>query len=389
MAMSAVWAQHRYLPLPTGDVHPVVSLLTAAPGQEVYQLEGHSGLRLEYNDVDLTVNWGLFDFDSPGFVYRFVKGETDYSVGVSPTYWFLEMYAREGRQVISQRLNLTPEEALRVIELVEDNLKPGNRVYRYNYVKDNCATRPLRIVENAVGGMIVFADSTGDGSTTFRDEMRCFHKNYPWYQFGIDLALGKGLDYEINEHASAFAPVTLRNLVADAMVVSTDGKERPLVSATQILVTGSEDGTAKGPTLWCFTPMASTMLLLLVCIVSCCVMNMRQHLIKWLYMVVFTMYGLIGCIIAYLVFISVHEAASPNYLLTWLNPICLAVPALILVRRCERILAWLMAVNLLGIAVYVIIICVGVQSYNGAFIPMLVADALLSAMCLKFNWKRK
>lgn len=389
MALSAVWAQQRYLPLPTGDDPPVVSLLTAAPGQEVYQLEGHSGLRLEYDGVDLTVNWGLFDFDSPGFVYRFVKGETDYSVGVSPTYWFLEMYAREGRQVVSQRLNLTPEEALRVIELVENNLQPGNRVYRYNYVKDNCATRPLKIVEKAVGDKIVIAGNTDGGPTTFRDEMRHFHKHYPWYQFGIDLALGKGLDYEIDEHATAFAPVTLRNLVADAVVVSTDGKERPLVSTTQILVAGPEDGTVNGPTLWCFTPLASTILLLLVCIVSCWAMNKRRRVIKWPYMVVFTVYGLIGCIIAYLVFISVHEAASPNYLLTWLNPVCLAVPALILIRRCERILAWLMAVNLLGMTVYAIVICVGVQDYNGAFIPMLVADALLSVMYLKFKLKNK
>lgn len=55
-----------------------VSLLTAYPGADIYQLEGHTALRIRHPQRgDYVVNWGLFDFDSPGFVYRFVKGETD------------------------------------------------------------------------------------------------------------------------------------------------------------------------------------------------------------------------------------------------------------------------------------------------------------------------
>ncbi len=88
------------------------------------------------------VNWGLFDFAAPNFVYRFVKGETDYLAGASSTDRFLEIYRREGRKVVEQTLDLTPEEALRVVELTYLNLRPENRVYRYNYVLDNCATRP-------------------------------------------------------------------------------------------------------------------------------------------------------------------------------------------------------------------------------------------------------
>ena len=62
-----------------------ISLLTAAPGAEVYQLEGHSGLRMTFDGTDVVANWGLFDFRTPNFVYRFVKGETDYCVGLMPS----------------------------------------------------------------------------------------------------------------------------------------------------------------------------------------------------------------------------------------------------------------------------------------------------------------
>lgn len=69
-----------------------VSLLTCAPGREVYQLEGHTALRLietpdsiTQNDYDIVVNWGVFDFTTPNFVYRFVKGATDYmAVAIPP-----------------------------------------------------------------------------------------------------------------------------------------------------------------------------------------------------------------------------------------------------------------------------------------------------------------
>ena len=139
---------------PTGTKKPAepdstltVSLLTAAPGDDIYELEGHAALRLKSSTYDMTVNWGLFDFDSPNFVYRFVKGETDYMAGAIPTAYFIEQYRREGRRLKEQTFNLTPEEAGRLRELVEINLLPENRTYRYNYVRDNCSTRCIDIVE--------------------------------------------------------------------------------------------------------------------------------------------------------------------------------------------------------------------------------------------------
>ncbi len=51
-----------------------VSLLTCAPGREIYQLEGHTALRLVREagngreGYDNVVNWGVFDFAAPNFV---------------------------------------------------------------------------------------------------------------------------------------------------------------------------------------------------------------------------------------------------------------------------------------------------------------------------------
>lgn len=85
-----------------------VSLITCLPGNQVYELEGHTALRIKRGDNDLAVNYGIFDFDSPNFIYRFVKGETDYMVAAYPFEYFMADYMRHGRRVVEQHLDLTP-----------------------------------------------------------------------------------------------------------------------------------------------------------------------------------------------------------------------------------------------------------------------------------------
>ncbi|WP_301753204.1 DUF4105 domain-containing protein, partial [uncultured Muribaculum sp.] len=133
-----------------------VSLITCLPGNQVYELEGHTALRIKRGDNDLAVNYGIFDFDSPNFIYRFVKGETDYMVAAYPFEYFMADYMRHGRRVVEQHLDLTQPQAHRLSELLSENLRPEKRTYRYNYVKDNCATRPLVMLEAAIGDTLSF-----------------------------------------------------------------------------------------------------------------------------------------------------------------------------------------------------------------------------------------
>ena len=170
----------------------VVSIVTCAPGPDVYELCGHAALRIRNERMDSVWNYGIFDFTSPNFIYRFCKGQTDYMVYGYEFSRFMPVYMRRGSTVTEQVLDLTQEEAERLRRLVQTEALPANRVYRYNYVLDNCATRPWMRMKQAAMRPIEMHDSLH--FATFRDEMRYYHRNYPWYQFGIDLALGGGLD---------------------------------------------------------------------------------------------------------------------------------------------------------------------------------------------------
>lgn len=359
-----------------------VSLLVAEPGTEIYELEGHAGLRIVDDDGDYTINWGLFDFSAPGFVYRFVKGETDYTTGAWPTPYFLDSYRCQGRQVQEIPLNLTPPQAEKVKTLIIENLRPENRVYRYNYVKDNCATRPLGIIERATGDSITMSyPSEWSGKTvTFRDIMKYYHRDYPWYQFGIDLALGSGIDYPLTPHEMAFAPVLLPTLMAGA---STAGQ--PMVSQSPTTLIHSASSQSPTPTPWYLTPMAMGVAVLAITIfVSICDIR-RRRVSRWFDCILFSALGITGCVITFLVFLSAHEATSPNWLIVWLNPFCFIGGMLIWLKSCQKVVLCYHFVNFVALLILSFAWPMLGQAGNIAFIPLVAADAIRSASYIYIN----
>lgn len=364
-----------------------VSLLTARAGADIYQLEGHTALRIQSPDRgDYVINWGLFDFAAPNFVYRFVKGETDYMAGAAPTDRFLEMYRREGRVVVEQALNLTPFEKLRVIELTDNNLMPANRVYRYNYVLDNCATRPLAVIERAIGDTLSLGATSlpAKSVSTFRNAMRHYHVNYPWYQFGIDLALGSGIDRRISSREMSFAPEALEQMMSSAE--RRDGAK--LVEGTSVLVGAEGESPVLPPTPWYLAPMfwCSIVLLVSICVSVGQIRRKSPGMASKIFDTLFYLaMGLAGCVIIFLVVISVHEATSPNWLLLWLNPLCFIPVMAVWVKRMEKLLFSYQILNFASLIVLLILFGCGVQSPNAAFIPLIVADGVRALSCIKNN----
>lgn len=94
------------------------------------------------------------------------------------------------------------------------------------------------MIEKAIGDTIALDAPAGyDSLTSFRRIMRHYHINYPWYQFGIDLALGSGIDYPVTDREKAFAPLILKEMMETATV-----KGRPVVKDTQVILDAREDG---------------------------------------------------------------------------------------------------------------------------------------------------
>ncbi len=133
-----------------------ISLFTCTPGEYVYSQYGHSAIRVvdPAQKLDITFNYGIFSFDTEDFYLKFIKGETDYQLGIDDTRSFLWSSSYIGRTTYEQVLNLSRTQRQAIFDALVENYRPENRFYRYNFVFDNCATRPYLLLKNALGDQI-------------------------------------------------------------------------------------------------------------------------------------------------------------------------------------------------------------------------------------------
>lgn len=205
-----------------------ISLLTCSPGQELYSKFGHTAIRVfdPEQHIDIVFNYGMFSFYSEHFYARFIKGETDYRLGINPIMDFREEYDMRGRQIYEQILSLTQAEKEAVYKALIVNYRPENRIYRYNFVYDNCATRPYYLLKNNISGTLV-APEFGKRSDTYRQIIAYYTGKYSWAYFGISLIFGKDADRIMTPEQRLFLPEELMNFVSEANI-KTEGENYKL-----------------------------------------------------------------------------------------------------------------------------------------------------------------
>ena len=359
----------REMSVPTAietHIQAEISLVTCYPGSRNYELYGHTMIRVQIEGQDLLFNYGIFNFKQSGFIYRFVKGDCDYSLAAYPMQYLTQGY--EDRKIVEQVLDLDDAQKVDIISFLWNNVQPENAVYRYGWAYNNCATKPRDIIENAVGGSLEYGNPKR-GEATFRSIMAYFDKNYPWQQFGIDMVLGYDLDHKLDYREQMFSPIILMEAMADA-TQERDGKRIPVVKATNILVEGGDEGAVLGPTPMVLTPMFVLTLLLLIVLALTIKERLGKRHYRWLDSVVFGVYGLVGVLVAFLTFVSSHYGTSSNLHIVWLHPLLLLPAILEWIKRMRPLVAIIHVVN----ALLIVLLAAGwywlPQSGNMALVPM-------------------
>lgn len=184
-----------------------ISLLTFGPGNDLYSKFGHSAIRL--NDpsqgLDLCYNYGTFDFDTPNFYGKFVRGKLDYILSVDRTAPLLRYYKRTGREVIEQDIILDEVAVQGIAAFLIDNYKPENRTYKYDFFYDNCATRLRDIIEDQLKGQMVYKE-IAESDRVYRDLLIEKLESVPLVLLGINLILGPNTDKAVDLRGEMFLP---------------------------------------------------------------------------------------------------------------------------------------------------------------------------------------
>lgn len=327
-----------------------VSLVTCSPGTEVYAVYGHTALRIEIpaQGVDMAINYGLFSFEAPNFVWRFIKGETDYVVGAVGYPMFEREYTERGSSVILQQLNLSEEEKVRLIDLLNFNLRPENREYRYNFLYNNCSTMARDKVEEAL--TMDVKTSQDSVQTSYRAILHQYTDGYPWLQFGIDYLLGVEADQMISVRKQMFAPEYLQAYTATMQLKGEQGSYPYVMSEEVVAPIAPQESVFSFP----LTPLQAMILLLLITACICTLEFLVESRQWWFDIFMFIVQGLMGCVVAFLFFCSDHPAVDSNLHVIYLNPLPLFfIPFIIgaAVKRRSAIVQWVQAFLLVAFVV--------------------------------------
>jgi hypothetical protein len=202
-----------------------VLLLTMGQGDAVFEKFGHNAIALwdEVAGAPLVYNWGMFDFDQPNFLGRFLTGDTKYWMAPATIEETVAQYVYLNRTMVAQELALSPAQQRRLAEMLRENAREANKFYRYDYYLDNCSTRVRDALNAVTGGAIErqLRPLPGDGSYRWHTR-RLLAYSMPMY-FGAQLVLGVRADAPLTRWEEAFLPQSLAASMRRIELPSGDG----------------------------------------------------------------------------------------------------------------------------------------------------------------------
>jgi hypothetical protein len=340
-----------------------VYLLTCAPGNATYSIYGHTALRICVRDteIDRVNNWGIFDFSTPNFAFRFAKGRLDYMLGSYSYDTFISEYVTEGRAVWSQPLNLTIAEKEKLFSLINENLKPENVKYRYDFFFDNCATRIRDILAASASDTIIFPAK--EKQKSFRQLVDPNQKVLPWIDFGADMLLGLQADRKASPADEMFLPAYLMENLSASVIVH-GGNREPIAGEPVTVV--DMPAVATGARTW--MPQLVFYLVLFFVILVTFVPG-KPLLGRITDIVLYIIYSVLALLLIFTNFFSEHDALHFNLLILGINPLIPVLSGYILAgKKAVKISRIAFIISLLWIPVSLI----AGQGINPALIPLVL-----------------
>jgi hypothetical protein len=340
-----------------------VYLITCAPGNATYSVYGHTALRIRVRgtNVDRVYNWGIFDFSTPNFAFRFARGRLDYMLGAYGYDDFVNEYITEGRAVWSQTLNLTTAEKEKLFELINENLKPENVKYRYDFFFDNCATRIRDILAASAEDTIIYP--VREKNLTFRQLIDPHQKVSPWLDFGADMLLGLQADRKATAADEMFLPVFLKENLTASVIVHDNNRE-PVVGEP-VTVVDLPPVPSLAPS---WIPQLVLWLVLMIVILVTFVVK-----VPWLDritdIITYFLYSVLALVLVFTNIFSEHDALHFNLLFLGINILIPVLFGFILAnKKAVRLSRIALAVSALWIPASLI----AGQGINPALIPLVL-----------------
>lgn len=330
-----------------------ISILTCDVGQELHTLFGHTAIRINdpENGFDAVYNFGYFDFATPNFYWKFVKGDLRYFVAVDSFDNFMSEYIYYNRGVYEQNLNLTTSEKQNIFEDLTKTLQSDEKFYTYKFIDKNCTTMIADLITK--NSKTVISKNIKDQNITNRSILYGYLGNHFYENLGINVIFGTKVDQKFYK---IFLPLQL--LEALKMTKTIDNK--PFCNSTKTLNIQSSEKH--------FSLLNNCFSLILVLLVIVVINK------KWLTSTYLVILGLIGFFLIGVGFYSFHEEVWGNYNMFLFNPLYILI-TILLHSNNQKILKYLILLVAITLVLYFIFITT--KPFILLFLPIIMANAIL------------
>ena len=362
------------------DADTSVFLITCGPGTETYSIYGHSALRIviPQKEIDDVYNWGVFDFNTPNFAWKFAKGRLDYMLGVEPLQSFLQTYFFEQRFVYSQKINLTSEEIKELISLINVNLKPENVRYKYDFFYDDCSTRIRDLLEKSIGKKLLYPLYEDQENPTFREMVGKYQDPFPWLKFGIDLIMGSPGDKDASARDRMFLPIDMKYELDDTRIIR-DGKMIPLLQNPEVILDFNSPQVRQK--LFTSPVMIFALLLVLMIILTGLLRNRKSNRIFDI--IIYSVFSLLALLMIFFNFFTDHEQMRWNLNIIWLNPVILLCLAAVILNK--KGLIFFRLLFIISVTFFVLRFILP-QDFNSGINPLVIILILRSSVRSEYGW---
>lgn len=340
-----------------------VSVITCGSGDQLYSIFGHTGLRIfdPATNLDIVYNYGTFDFSTPNFYGKFVKGDLDYFLSTSSFQQFLNEYQSDNRDVFEQELNLNLAQKQQLLEALNKNLFTEERSYRYKFIDKNCTTMVMDKVNEVINGVQITKNKPYESS--YRAVINPYLESLYYEKLGINIIFGHRPDSEANQ---LFLPSELMASLAKLKVGN-----KPLVSTTN---THFLQDKSLLKTVWWNTSYTLLFALLLLVFSN----N------RFVYLTYLTIAGLLGIFLIAVGLYSSHREVLWNYNALLFSPLFLPLIIYKLKKNSKKI-AFFIKLNSVLLLVYTLYLAF--QSYFMIMLPFIVTHGFI---LYRFNnWQKK
>jgi hypothetical protein len=288
---------------------------------------GHTAIRINdpLHGMDVVYNYGTFDFDTPNFYLKFVKGDLQYFVSTSSYEDFVYTYKYYNRDVYEQPLNLSPEEKQAIATDLNTTLTSDKRFYTYKYFDRNCTTMVADVINAHLKEKISMKNS--DEGKTYRKIVIEYLDNSFYENLGISLIFGYKTDRTMER---LFLPRQLLEGVSNTKI-SNETLSKPVITVFK-------NTAVSRKSVWnnYYTYIAACLLLMIAS---------QNHIVNRSLLAIF---GLLGIFFSVVGLYSFHAEISQNYNALLVNPLFLVVLYFIFSKKQKAAI----------IAVYICLACI-------------------------------